>query len=92
LGKLLHLSSKAPGVKMVTDFLREQGAKQVDKILTRAVFDPDFAKSLLDAYRGKLSDFEFHSVVNGKIVSLADYKKARLNKIGAGMLAAGGGQ
>jgi hypothetical protein len=49
--------------------------KQVDDLMVRALFDPDYAEVLIHGARGKIKPEELTKTLNGKIVKLEDISK-----------------
>ena len=61
-------------------------------MVLRALFDPEYAKVLTSGYTKNLSAKQIEMAIEGKIVNLADYRKSKLSRAAAGMLATVGGQ
>ena len=69
-------------------FLKKYSSQQIDKILTRAMFDPEYAQTLLDASRKGVDVTKMQKIIDNKIVNLNDYKLKKYGAVAAGMGAA----
>jgi hypothetical protein len=92
LGKLHHVSRTAAVIKGLIGVAKKHGTAEVDKLVLRGLFDPEYSEALTSVFKGKLSDKQIFETIESKIISLSDYKKQKLSRAAAGMLATVGGQ
>lgn len=89
LGKTITLgNSKVAMAKRFWDFLKQQAKSGIDKTVTRGLFDPEYADVLVKGAQGRLDPDNLKTTVGNKIISLADYRKERLQQTLTGSIAA----
>ncbi len=88
LSNVTLLSRSSAMMKGLWNTLSKYSKQQIDDLVTRAIFDPDYADTLVKATRGKISEKEIRTVIEGKIIKLDDYRKLRLGAAAAGIGAA----
>jgi hypothetical protein len=88
LSKVGVLSHKWSAIKNLVKALAKYDQKTVDEVVTRALFDPDYAQVLTKAARGEIPQKELQTVVNRKVVQLDEYRKMRMGQAAAGGIAA----
>jgi hypothetical protein len=88
IGKVNVLNRTATIAKGIVGIAKKHGEEKVNKLVTRALFDPEYAQALIKAARSK-DVAEMNAIIDGKIIKLADYKKEKLGQaIATGMAAA----
>lgn len=85
LGKINLLSRTATIARGLFKMVSKHGADKANELVNRALFDPDYAQVLIDATRGKIPEKELQTVLDGKIVQLDAYRKARMAQAAAGV-------
>lgn len=55
----------------------------VDEVVTQGLFNPEYADKLISAARGKIPPEEFATWLNGKVISLEEYRQAKAAGIAA---------
>jgi len=79
LGKVNVLNRTATIAKGMFGIVKKHGEEKVNQVVTRALFDPEYAQALIKAAKSK-DAAELTSIIEGKIVKLSDYKKEKLGK------------
>ena len=81
------ISPAASLVKGALKVFSKHSDKEVESLLVRALFDPEYAEVIMKAARGNMPEKELSGLINGKIVSLNDYRKKQLGRVAAGAAA-----
>lgn len=84
LGKINVLSRTATIIRGIYNVAARHGKDRANALVTRALFDPDYAKVLIDATRGGVPEKQIQMAIDGKIVQLDAYRKARMSQAAAG--------
>lgn len=90
LGKINLLTRSATIVRGLFRIISKHGDDKVNEMVNRALFDPDYAQTLIKATQGKIPEKELQTVIDGKIVQLDAYRNARRAAAVTGMGAASG--
>jgi len=77
LSTLTHMSRTASVVKGLATVLNKHSTKEIDKLVTRAMFDPEYADFLIRAANGKIQPAKLSAQLKDKIISLDAYKQAK---------------
>jgi hypothetical protein len=85
IGKVNALNRYVAIAKGMAKIVTKHGDEKVNDLVTRAIFDPEYAQALIKASKAK-DVKDVVAILDGKIVKLADYKKHKLGQaIGAGI-------
>jgi hypothetical protein len=82
------LSLKMRAAKGFVSWLNKKGQARVDEMVSRALFDPDYADFLVRGARGKIPSNQIQIEANSKIIRLDDYRKGKLQTVLTGSEAA----
>lgn len=85
IGKIQYLSRTATVAKGLMNILSRYGDDKINAMVNRALFDPDYAQTLIRAAGGKIPEKELAAVLDGKIIRLDDYRKTTEAARAAGM-------
>jgi len=77
LGKTNILSRTATIARGLFKIISKHGDDKANELLNRALFDPDYAQTLVNASQGKIPEKELKTVIDGKIIQLDAYRKRR---------------
>jgi hypothetical protein len=90
LGKINVLSRTATIVRGLVKIISKHGDDKANEMVNRALFDPDYAQTIIKATQGKIPAKELQSVIDGKIIQLDAYRKQRAAAAITGIGAASG--
>jgi hypothetical protein len=75
-------------IRAVTKIFAKHSDEHVNAFLTRAMFDPDYAQTMLKSSSGKANIKQLEADINSKIVSIDEYRNRRAARAVAGTAAA----
>lgn len=90
LSSINLLSRTASIARGVWRTIRKYSLQQVDDLVTRAMFDPDYAETLVNTVNGTIKESELQTILNGKIIKLDDFRQRRMAAAVAGTIAGAG--
>lgn len=83
------LSRTASVARGIFKYLKGYSDKQIDELVTRALFDPEYAQVLIKASRKNVDPKEIRALINNKIIQLDEYRKLRAGYAIGSALASG---
>ena len=92
ISKANFLSRKVAIAKRVAKYFTDIGENAANEIVNRAIFDPDYAKLLTDAFQGKIKPEQLNRVQAGKIIPLDQYRQNKIAAAAAGVFAVSNNQ
>lgn len=84
LGKMTVLSRPVIIAKGIWRTITKYGKEQVDDLITRALFDGDYADTLVRAARGQIKSEDLWRIINGKVYQLDDLAGRYAGQVAAG--------
>ncbi len=75
--KINFLSRWATAAKSIGSFFKGKHQNRVNDFVLRAMYDPDYAKTIMDAGSKKVKFDQMQKVIDSKIVNLEDYRTMR---------------
>lgn len=87
LGKVNVLYRPATIARGILSIFKKHGDQKINDLITRAIFDPDYAQSLVKAAKAK-NVSEMTTIIDNKIILLDEYKKQKLGQALGGAMAA----
>ena len=78
LSNINLLSRTATIARGLWKTIGKYSGQQVDDLVTRAMFDPEYAETLVSAVKGTIKESDLGTVMNGKIIKLDEFKQRRI--------------
>lgn len=89
VSKVNMLSRPVSVAKGIFRFLKKYSDSQIDEFVNRALFDPEYADTLIKASSKNAKPAEMQKIIDDKIVYLDDIKRQRWGQVATGTAVAG---
>jgi hypothetical protein len=86
ISNLNILSRPATVAKGVFKYFKKYNKDKVNEFVERAIFDPEYADTLIKASKTKLNDKDIQMIIDQKVIQMDEFKKRKLGSSAAGFM------
>lgn len=87
-GSIVGTSTKAQAVKAFWNYFKRMGQERMQSVLSQAIFDPEYAYSLVRGAKGTFDPKTIETTINNKIIRLEDVRLSKMRQTMIGTEAA----